>query len=132
MATRTKHLTGIAIAAFLAVGANPCFAAKPITSEEAASFKIGEATQEDVTRAFGKPGTISADSDGQTILIYSSYRTHVKAVTFVPFVGMFAGGAKANMSTVSFTFGKDGKLTKYLSSDTQADCSIVGGCSGGK
>jgi hypothetical protein len=125
-----KRLTAPALAAIFFVGASPSFAGKPITAEQAASFKIGEATEADVIHALGKPAMVTADSDGVTMIAYSSYRSHVKAITFVPVVGMFAGGARADISSVVFTFGKDGKLTKYLSSGSQTNCSSVGNCSG--
>ena len=125
-----KRYAVCTLSALFLAAATASFAGKPITPEQAASFKIGEATEAEVTHALGKPITISADSDGQTILVYASSGTHVKAVTFVPIIGMFAGGAKGTTSVTSFTFAKDGRLSKYSSTNTQAECSALGGCVG--
>jgi hypothetical protein len=125
-----KTMIATALATILLAGASPSFAGKPITEQQAASFKIGEATEADVVRALGKPTMVTADADGVTMIAYSSYHSHVKAMTFVPVVGLFAGGAKADVSSVVFTFGKDGKLAKYIISGSETNCSSLGSCSG--
>ncbi len=89
------------------------------------SFTIGQATVSDVESAYGRPVTDEHDSDGQEVLTYSHTRGHVKAATFVPIVGLFAGGAGATSKAVHFTFGADGKLKSYSTQDTQVDCGAV-------
>jgi hypothetical protein len=47
----------------------------------------------------------------------------VKGSTFVPIVGLFAGGAKSSGATYVFVFGSDGKLMSSSSSGVNVDCS---------
>ncbi len=117
-----RVLLGVAIA--LAAG---LAAAKPVTSDDAAQFKVGVATLADVEAKLGPPQTTSTNSDGIEIVGYTSSSTHVKAATYIPVVGWFAGGAKGHVSTIVFTFGADGVLKNTATSETNVDCGI-GSC----
>jgi hypothetical protein len=116
--------------------ATSAFAAD-VTAEQASAFRPGVATFEDVIASFGSPSTDTASSDGSRTIIYVSVRSHVKAVTLVPIIGLFVGGAKSSISTVSFTFGSDGRLLQSSSSAKTIDCStsvvlsVGGGCVSG-
>ena len=72
--------------------------------------------------------SVTVIPDGTTIFVYLSSRTRVKGATFVPVIGLFAGGAKSHLSTKTFTFDGAGLLKTYTSSDADANCntSIVG------
>jgi hypothetical protein len=94
-------------------------------------FQSGVDTLATVSAKLGKPNSVTTMADGSTIAAYISSKTRVKGATFIPVVGLFAGGAKGSMSIKTFTFGKDGKLRTFTSSDTNTNCSssIVGaGC----
>ncbi len=95
-----RLLLWCAAALSMATGA---FAAD-VTAEQASAFRPGVATYEDVVASFGSPSTDTASSDGSRTIIYVSVRSHVKAVTLVPIIGLFVGGAKSTTTTVSFTF----------------------------
>jgi uncharacterized membrane protein len=75
----------LAMAAVLSLSGSA--AAKSISAEQAAQFKVGTATQADVTGALGRPATTAVNSDGTTQITYMTTKTTVKAVTFVPIVG---------------------------------------------
>lgn len=100
-------------------------AGSSLSPDDAAQFKVGVATQDDVRTTLGKPTVVSTNSDGETVLTYSATHSHIKAATFVPIVGMFAGGAKASITYLVFTFGPDGKLTKESTSSSNVDCGML-------
>lgn len=84
-------------------------------------FQKGVTTEADVTKALGPAQSVSRTSDGKRILVYVGTHAQAKASSFIPVVGLFTGGATAHVTTVSFTFGPDGKLADYTSSESNSD-----------
>jgi hypothetical protein len=125
----------VALAASLLVTSSPAWAhPKEITPEAVAALKPGVTTYPDVLAALGRPTSESFDSSGVRSLAYTTIRTHIKAASFIPYVGLFAGGATGDISVVYLTFGADGRLINYQSTTSQTDCSsnILGPtCRGG-
>ncbi|MDE2403924.1 MAG: hypothetical protein KGM17_04300 [Sphingomonadales bacterium] len=80
----------------------------PATSPD--GFTIGIATIKAVVSKLGRPNYTLNSSDGSVILSYVSIRGRVKGASFIPIVGMFAGGATGKASTKTFTFGADQDL----------------------
>ena len=122
-----KHLLGSVTGALaLAISATAVAGSrKPI---DLADFKVGVSTSAEIIGKLGKPNTVEQSSDGHKTLTYSSSRTHVKGATFVPIVGLFAGGATGDVTWDRFEFGSDGVLIKAATSDTHVDCKTLGGC----
>lgn len=85
-------------------------------------FRVGIDTFQTVTAKLGKPKSVSSNSSGTTVAIYIRTKVGVKAATFIPYVGMFAGGAKSKMSYKTFTFDANSILQSYTSSDDSTDC----------
>lgn len=63
-------------------------------------------------------------SDGTKIAAWASTRTRVKGASFVPVIGMFAGGAKSRVSVKIFTFGPDGLMKSFTATDSNTDCNV--------
>src|SRR5579859_2878429 len=84
-------------------------------------FQKGVTTEADVVKALGPPQSTTTLGDGRRLVIYSGMHGQVKGATFIPVVGLFAGGATVHQSTVVFTFGQDGKLVEYSSTQSNAD-----------
>jgi hypothetical protein len=103
------------------LAASAALAAAP--APDPSQFTVGTSTISDVEAVYGQPTTQSVVSTGDRVLIYATSHAHVKAVTFVPVVGLFAGGAKASAQSMSFVFDKDGKLKAYSGQTTNVDCS---------
>lgn len=91
-------------------------------------FQTGVDTIKTVVTKLGRPNSTETNSDGTVTVRYLRVRTHVKGASFVPVIGLFAGGAKGKTTTKSFTFGADGLLKSYSSGDFQTECSTLGGC----
>jgi hypothetical protein len=113
-------LLGVALLAL----AEPVIAhPKDVSPAALAAFKPGVTTYADVIATLGKPTSESFDSSGTHTIAYSMSRTHIKAPTFIPYVGLFAGGAKVDTTWETLTFDGAGVLLNYQSSSSQADCS---------
>ncbi len=83
-------------------------------------FKQGVTTQADVVKALGPAQSVSRSMAGVTTLAYVGLHAHAKAASFIPVVGLFAGGADSQMSTVTFVFNKEGLLSDMTSTQSQA------------
>jgi hypothetical protein len=92
----------------------------PISSDD--GFRVGVDTLGTVEGKLGKPFTVTRRSDGTTIATYMTNKTRVKGSTFIPIVGLFAGGAKAHVSTKMFIFDQNGGLKSFSSTNTDTDC----------
>jgi len=121
-----RHAVGAAIAVSLILAALAAQAGKhPIP--DASQFTPGVSTADDVIGLYGRPNIDTQNSDGSRVIAYTRIKTHVKAVTWVPVVGMFAGGASAQTDSAAFTFGTDGKLRSTTSGNSAVDCGTMPG-----
>lgn len=104
-----------AIACMLAAAVSGCASQTGVQVQEAqlSAFQKGITTEADVIRAFGAPVTSVRNSDGQKTIGYSFSQVKIRGATFIPIVGMFAGGADSKMNSTIFTFDKDGKMLTY-------------------
>jgi hypothetical protein len=99
-------------------------APSPVAPAPAPDYKVGVSRLSDVIAKLGKPNTVTTISDGSIVAAFVSTRTRVKGASFVPIVGMFAGGAKSKISVKVFTFGADGLLKSFTSTDSGTNCSV--------
>jgi hypothetical protein len=90
-----------------------------VTAEQLAGLKEGVATEVDVTKVLGKPQSTSTSSDGTRMLVFAYMNYQVNGATFIPVVGLVAGGSTMDTSTTVFTFGKDGKMISYNVTESQ-------------
>jgi hypothetical protein len=125
MIERARTLAGVAAIA-LALGTAPAAQSRPPDPVAAAAqFQPGVTTAHEVIAILGPPVTETVDSTGVRTIGYASIHAHAKAASFIPIVGLFAGGAVGKSSSVYFTFGPDGILRSYTSQSTRVDCGAV-------
>lgn len=74
----------------------------------------GESTKDDVQSLLGSPDQMTRDGSGKIIWSYHYAHSSVKGQTFIPYYGIFAGGAKVQTQLVSVTFDPDGRVEDYL------------------
>lgn len=125
-----KPFSAVLVAALVLTSTAPAWAAKAITDADLAQLKIGQTTYHDVVARFGPPVSTERSSDGVQVIVYAVVRTHIKAASYLPIVGLFAGGATAASSTETFVFDGNGVLQRVFTSDTAIDCGTLGGCAG--
>lgn len=81
-------------------------------------MKAGQTTYADVTAQLGPPTSVSTKSDGTKIAVYYSIHAQARPASFIPVVGLFAGGADSRSSSVVFRFDAASKLIDFTSSQT--------------
>jgi len=81
-----------------------------------AQFKRGVTTEQDVLAALGRPTGETMSADGSQIWTYTYASVQARPATFIPIIGMFAGGADTRQTVAVLRFGSDGKLVDYMSS----------------
>jgi outer membrane protein assembly factor BamE (lipoprotein component of BamABCDE complex) len=84
-----------------------------VSADKASQFKPGVATEWDVVTALGQPTSITS-ANGQRMLSYSGAQAQVRPASFIPIIGLFAGGADVRYSMTMFKFGADGKLIDVM------------------
>lgn len=115
-----KHQAVLAILASLAVTGCATTGTK-VNSSELAQFHKGVTTEAQVEQALGPPQASGLNSNGTTTISYVYAHASPKAVDFVPIVGLFAGGANAESTTVVLTFAKNGTLESYKATHAKQD-----------
>lgn len=81
-------------------------------------FQKGVTTESEVVKALGPPQSTVTESSGDRMDVYTGVHAQAKAASFIPVVGLFAGGANTQASYVAFTFDRSGVLKDYTSSQT--------------
>ncbi|MFW8567034.1 hypothetical protein [Orrella sp. 11846] len=98
----------------------------PITENQLSSFQEGVTTTNDVIASLGKPFNVLRKSDGTTSMTYVYSEASVHPATFIPIVGVFAGGADTKGTSVILNFDKNGKLIDYITSHTSMTTNALG------
>lgn len=83
-----------------------------VSQNAAMQFKEGVTTEAQIVAKLGPPSGVTISSGGGKTLLYSGAQYQTKAATFIPIVGLFAGGADYTVSTASYRLGADGVLQK--------------------
>ena len=94
-------------------------------------IKKGETTRQQVLKLLGSPDQITKDGSGNVTFQYMHVRATPKAESFIPVVGMFAGGANVQNQLLMVTFGKDEVVTDLISTYGASE-SGVGASAGSK
>lgn len=90
-----------------------------VTEAQTSGFVKGETSKSDVLNALGKPTSQLRMSDGTSTLIYSYSEISTRPATFIPYIGLFVGGADTRSNSVILKFDKNDKLLEYASSDSE-------------
>lgn len=80
---------------------------KKIDQEALDQIKVGETTKAQVTELMGAPQQVTRLGNGDSIFTYVYVRSAAKAESYIPIVGMFAGGSTSESETATITFGSD-------------------------
>lgn len=105
----------------LGVAAGCVSSGTKVTAQQATAFEAGKTSEAQVIAALGRPNSVSVLADGTKIDIYMHIAAHATAASYVPIVGLFAGGAKGDSDTAVFTFGPDGVLQSTSTSTSHSD-----------
>ena len=81
----------------------------------------GKTTYAEVVGRLGKPTIDTVASDGNRTTLYNFSKAGIKGATFIPIVGLFAGGMNVSGSSVTFNFDPAGVLKDYSTSAINYD-----------
>jgi outer membrane protein assembly factor BamE (lipoprotein component of BamABCDE complex) len=109
--------TGLAVLLLLAGCAS---SGTMVTEQQAGQFQDGVTTRAQVIAKLGQPNQATLSSDGTRIDIYVHVTASADGATFIPVVGLLAGGANSKTNTATFTFDKEGLLKTVATSTGQA------------
>ena len=82
-------------------------------------FENGKTTYAEVLQSLGPPQTDFLVDDGTRVVTYTYVQAQARAVNFVPYIGLLAGGSDARTSEYVFKFDKNGSLTGYSTVSSQ-------------
>lgn len=82
-----------------------------VSQEAATQFKEGVTTEAQIRMALGEPTSITISSGVKTIN-YMGAQYSTNAASFIPVVGLFAGGSDYSISTASYQINDKGLLEK--------------------
>lgn len=94
-----------------------------IDQAKADRIEKGITTRDGVRKLIGSPDSIVKDSDGMEIWTYMHFSASSKPESFIPIIGMFAGGVNTTSHTVMIQFGPDGTVSKTTSTMSGGDIS---------
>jgi outer membrane protein assembly factor BamE (lipoprotein component of BamABCDE complex) len=92
-----------------------------VTQQQLTQFQVGKTTEAEVIAAFGAPTSSSVATDGSKTDVYQHISAHANAATYIPIVGIFAGGAKSTADTAVLNFDQQGILRSTSSSTAHSD-----------
>jgi hypothetical protein len=99
-------------AALVAIVAGCASSGVKVTDAQLAQFTRGKTTLAEVLAALGPPTSRMRANDGSTMLQYVAAQASVRPASFIPVVGMIAGGSDIKSSVVALRFDqKDVLLT---------------------
>lgn len=78
-------------------------------------IKPGESSKADVQRLIGEPTKQNYLDSGDTVWEYDLTQSQIRGASFIPVVGLFAGGANIQVHTLTIRFDKRG-IVKDLGS----------------
>jgi len=86
-----------------------------VEQSKLSQLEKGKTTYDQVVAICGKPTQTGIKDDGTKVIYYTYYSTQARPETFIPYVGVFVGGADTENSTVSMAFDKKDVLRSYTS-----------------
>jgi hypothetical protein len=90
-----------------------------------ATFRPGVTTYPQVVAALGEPTMTNRMQDGSVIIAYGYAQFRTSPATFIPVVGLFAGGGSMHSESVSFTFEPNGVMRGSTAGTSQASSGMV-------
>jgi outer membrane protein assembly factor BamE (lipoprotein component of BamABCDE complex) len=92
-----------------------------VTADQQSAFQAGTTTEAQVIAKLGPPNNVATLADGSKMDMYMHIAASANAASYIPIVGLFAGGAKSTSDTVTFTFDSQGILKSTTSNRSQSN-----------
>ena len=92
-----------------------------VSAEDTKQFKVGVTTEQEIIAKLGTPNKVITNTDGSKVDIYLHVASNIHAASFIPVVGIFAGGTSTNSDSATFTFDPQNVLKSISNSSGQQD-----------
>ncbi len=84
-----------------------------IDSSYAANIEKGVTTESQVLGALGNPMSVGITPDGKRFAVYMYTYAQAKASSFIPVVGLFAGGSNTETQMLQIWYDENGVVSNY-------------------
>lgn len=120
-----KHSIAVVLALLLGGCASAGNVALKDESATSVSSQIveGKTTKNEVIAKYGQPTTTTFTDGGNQVWTYRYAYATANAVSFVPIVGLFAGGAHVKSKELVVMFDKKDVVAKFTMHETEQDVS---------
>jgi len=81
----------------------------------------GSTTKSQVKALYGEPGSVSLTDSGSEVWHYEYAHATANGASYVPIVGLFAGGAHVKKNEVVFIFDKNDVMQNYTVHASESD-----------
>lgn len=108
-----RNLIVVLAVSSLLVGGCAATSGVEVTSEQASFVKKGVTTKAKLIEKLGAPTSGTVNSNGKEVLLWTYEKVAVDGATYIPVVGMFAGGSKSEVKSFSVTLDRRGIVTDY-------------------
>lgn len=75
-------------------------------------IEYGKTTKQEIRAMLGEPNAKKYGANGKEVWVYLYSQAQFKAATFIPLVGLFAGGVDTSGKSLTFVFDENGVLQK--------------------
>lgn len=82
-------------------------------SRKISDIKKGETTKDQLIQMFGQPAQRGMNSEGGTTMVWMYTEATIKGATFVPIVGLFAGGADTKNKMLTVRLNSTNTVASY-------------------
>ncbi len=114
MKKTTFALLGLFLAGCASSGTN-------VDPKVMASFQAGKTTKTEIITALGAPNGQATLGDGTSMITYAYVHAQANAASFIPVVGLVAGGASATTQQEAFFFDKNDVLARISTNNGQSE-----------
>lgn len=118
---RKVLLTALIIVALALAGCASSGNPKVADFNPATQIEYGKTTKAEIKAMLGEPNWKKYGANGKEIWVYSYGQAQMKPATFIPIVGLFAGGMDTQGRSLTFVFDEKGVIQKEGSGDAQIE-----------
>lgn len=90
-----------------------------IDAGQVKAFERGVTTRAEIESKLGQPNMVQTLPDGRAILTYTYAHAQARVASFIPVVGLFAGGSDVKAQTVSIFLDAQGHFESSQSVNSQ-------------
>ena len=111
-----KRIIGLLMVMFLSYGCASI--GHQINQGAVDSIVKGKTTQQQILLSLGSPDLITKTGNGNTVYVYRYARAAARPESFIPLIGAFVGGVDVQGQMTRVTFGPDGTVKDFVSTQS--------------